>query len=516
MLSCREDYHKLVKALDEEPEEEVDRICRELAKEDLFFLCWFVLGWDFYDCDFAFDFCREIEKDPSRLWLVARGHLKSLTITTAHNIQLMLNDPDITIAVISYNLKTAKAFLRQIKQELEDNLTLKHLFKDILYDRPDKQSSKWSEQEGLMVRRTAIRKEPTFYAFGLVDSQATGMHFDVHSFDDVVTQDSVTSDEMIQKTTERWQLSDNLGMMTAKGTMKKYAGTRYHWNDTYQTMIDAGIPTTVIPATEEGTMEGKPIFLTQEIWDKKKKEQGTYICSCQNLLKPMSDKEKPFKREQIKFWDTLPRINKYVMFDPANAKTKGADFTAGLVVGYGSDNNIYLIDGIHDKIDVYQRWNSIKDFYLRHKPIRIGYEGYAAKVDFDVFNEQKRAEGYWDIQILNMTKGLTDGMGGTLSGRASKEDRIRRLQGVIEQGRLYFPPTLSYTRKYDGQEVDLTQKLLNELDQFPFGKHDDILDCLSRIFDIGMFEASEPSKTEDVRQSNFWRARDASASQEDY
>ena len=516
MLESREAYHKLIAGLDKETEDYRKAVIKEMCKSDLYFLCWFGLGWSFYDCEFAFNFCKQVEEDPWRLYLVARGHLKSLTLTTAHNIQLILNNPNDTIAVISYNLKTAKSFLRQIKQELESNQLLIDLFPEILYKRPDKESPKWSEQEGLIVKRKAIRKEPTFFAFGLVDSQATGMHFDFHSFDDVVTQDSVTSDEMIMKTTERWQLSDNLGMMTERGTHKKYAGTRYHWNDTYKVMMDAGVPTTVIPATDNGEMDGKPIFLTQELLDKKKREQGSYIFSSQNLLKPISDKEKPFRREQIMIWKELPAITKYVLYDPANAKTKGADSTAGLVIGYGSDHNVYLIDGIHDKIDVHQRWNSIKDFKDRHAPTRIGYEGYGAKVDFDVYEEKKRAENRWDIQLINMTKGLTDGRGGTLSGKASKEDRIRRLQGIIEDGRLYFPPTLMYSRKYDGQEVDIVQTLLNELDQFPFGKHDDILDCLSRIFDIGMFQGVEVQENESVRNSTFWKMRDKNAQQEGY
>ena len=211
MLKNKKQYIELIKELGNLKEEERNQVIRHLCQTDIFFLAFFVLDQQFYYNDFAFDLCKRVSENPWQLWLVARGHLKSLTITVAHNIQLILNNPNIAIAIPSYNLKTAKSFVRQIKIILESNALLKAMFPDVLYENPATQSPKWSEQEGLVVKRTSSRKEPTVMGFGLVDGQATGYHFDVLSFDDVVTQDSVTSPEMIAKTTERWQLADNIG-----------------------------------------------------------------------------------------------------------------------------------------------------------------------------------------------------------------------------------------------------------------------------------------------------------------
>ncbi len=88
------------------------------------------------------------------LW--AREHFKSSIITTALTIQDILcthgNDPidesgECTIGIFSHTRPIAKAFLRQIKGELEKNDFLKRMFPDVLFKHPEKESPKWSEDE---------------------------------------------------------------------------------------------------------------------------------------------------------------------------------------------------------------------------------------------------------------------------------------------------------------------------------------------------------------------------------
>lgn len=467
MLKSKEQYIELIKELGELKENERNEVMRHLCKTDIYFLSFFVLDQEFYYKDFAFDFCRKISENPWQLWLVARGHLKSLTITVAHNIQLILNNPDIAIAIPSYNMKTAKSFVRQIKIILESNALLKGLFPEILYSNPSTQSPKWSEQEGLVVKRKTTRKEPTVMGFGLVDGQATGYHFDVLSFDDVVTQDSVTSPEMIQKTTERWQLSDNIGMPS---TLKKYCGTRYHYFDTYAE-VQKVTPTTTIPATDNGEIDGNPVFLTREELDKKLREQGRYIFAAQMLLKPVAREDQKFRMEDFRYYDELPRLNYYIAVDPANTQSKKSDYTAMLVFGFSEDRKVYLVDGVHDKLDLGQRYRTLKALNERYKPLIIGYERYGLQADIDFFRMENAKTNYY----MPITE---------VGGGISKEDRILRLQALFETKDLLFPRHLRYTQLWNGEQVDIVNNIQVELLAFPFAEHDDLSDCLSRCYDI--------------------------------
>ena len=139
------------------------------------------------------------------------GHYKIAQFSrSGWTIQDILNNPEITVGIFSHTRPIAKGFLRQLKRELESNETLKAIFPEILYANPKADSPKWSEDEGIIVRRKSNPKEATIEAWGLVDGQPTSKHYKLMLYDDVVTRESVTTPDMINKTTEAWELSSNL------------------------------------------------------------------------------------------------------------------------------------------------------------------------------------------------------------------------------------------------------------------------------------------------------------------
>ena len=112
--------------------------------------------------------CREVEADPDGyLDLWARGHYKSTIDTFAGLIQEILKDQEITIGIFAHTRPIAKAFLIQIKLELETNRRLKLLYPDVLYADPKKESPAWSEN-GITVKRKGNPKERTIEAWGVV------------------------------------------------------------------------------------------------------------------------------------------------------------------------------------------------------------------------------------------------------------------------------------------------------------------------------------------------------------
>lgn len=180
----------------------------ELGRADRYYLLTVLLGRSDAWNPWLYERCREIEADPDgRLDLWSREYYKSTVITFAGSISEVINDPEITIGIFSHTRPIAKGFLRQIKVELEGNARLKSVYPDVLWANPKTEAPKWSEDDGIVVRRKTNPKEATVEAWGLVDGQPTSKHYKLMIYDDVVTKESVATPDMIHKTTESWELS---------------------------------------------------------------------------------------------------------------------------------------------------------------------------------------------------------------------------------------------------------------------------------------------------------------------
>lgn len=203
------------------PEEKRHHL-RYLARTDLYFLLRYGLNREDISHPWLFDRCREVQASPNdHIDLWGREHYKSTVITYAKTIQDILashgDDPivdkEITVGIFSHTRPIAKSFLRQIKRDLEGNELLYEWFPDILWENPQRDAPKWSEDDGIIVQRKTNPKEATLEAWGVVDGQPTGKHFDLLIYDDVVTKDSVTTPEMIEKTMTSLEMSYSLGAM---------------------------------------------------------------------------------------------------------------------------------------------------------------------------------------------------------------------------------------------------------------------------------------------------------------
>lgn len=412
------------------------------------------------------------------LW--AREHYKSSIITCAKSIQDILashgRDPidergECTIGIFSHTRPIAKAFLRQIKAELEKNDFLKKAFPDILYEHPHKQSPKWSEDEGICVIRKSNPKEQTVEAWGLVDGQPTSKHFSTLVYDDIVTRESVSTPEQIKKTNEALELSFSLGTL---GGDRRFAGTRYHFNDTYHMIIDRNIATPrVHPATIDGTPEGDPVLMSKLDIQNKRRDQGAYTFACQMLLNPKADEAQGFHEEWLQYYDQLGKSgSRYILIDPANGKKKQNDFTCGFVLDLGYDKKIRVVDIIRDRLNLKERTVKLLQWHKKYKPIRSGviYEQYGMQADIQHIKEKQEQESYvFDIKEIG--------------GNTPKNDRIKRLIPWFERGDILFPRKLLYT-DYQKSTRDLIHDFIHEeYLPFPVPIHDDMLDCLSRILD---------------------------------
>jgi hypothetical protein len=507
-----------------------------------------------------FDRFREIEEDPDgHIDLWARGHYKSSAISFSGTIQEIICDPEIKIAIFSVVKPIAQEFLAQIKDEFENNEDLKRVYKDVLYTNPkskgeDGRPSKWGVARGITVKRVQNPKEATVEAHGLIDGQPTSRHFDLHIYDDVVTQDYIQPDQ-IKKTTQRWEMADNLG--THLGVRKQMAGTFYHFADTYTVIIERkSLKPRIYPATDDGTMTGNPVFLTPERWKHIKNEQRSTV-SAQMLLNPVSGTDATFKPHWLKTYLIVPNVmNVYIMCDPSKGMSNRSDRTAIAVIGVDHAGNKYLLDGVCHRMKLSDRYALLTRYYDKWRQhsgvqfVKVGYERYGMQVDLEVIQDyQERDKKYFEIEELNTPK----------QGRHAKPDRIERLEPDMRAGTFYLPGVvyhpdygdrsglcywqvwseedtqaaikhgrkIEYTagqvvyrpmrgqtklqqwyqanegssrivtalkrRNEDNDIYDLTRSFIAEYLQHPFAPHDDMLDASSRIYDM---EVMPPEKYE--------------------
>ncbi len=470
--STLKQYPILIDGLRELPREKQMARTRTWAQSDLYFLIRYLLNRPDIEHPWLFDRCRMVQASPNgHLDLWARFHYKSTIITFGETIRDILNDPEATFGIFSHTRPIAKKFLRQIKRELETNEPLKALFPDILWMDPQKEAPKWSEDDGIIVKRKGNPKESTVEAWGIVDSQPTGAHFSHRVYDDVVTVDSVSGPDMIEKTTDRWALSLNLGK---PGGAERYTGTRYHFSDTYRAMMDRkAVDVRVFPATDTGDLEGNPVLLTGLDIEKHRRNMGPYIFSAQMLLNPVADDAQGFVEKWLQYYEGEndgSGMNVYILVDAASEKKRSSDYTAMMVIGLGQDENYYWLDGIRDRLNLTERGQRLMELHRKWKPQVVGYEKYGLMADIEYINTLQEQQNY-RFTIAE------------LGGSMPKNDRIRRMVPIFEEGRFYWPRRMLRTN-YEGKTVDLVNALLHEeYLPFPVGDHDDMMDAMARIED---------------------------------
>ena len=482
-----------------------DETLAELGKWDRWFLLIYLLNRQDAIHPWLYARCREVEQDPDGyLDLWAREHYKSTIITFAGALQEIIKDPEITIGIFSHTRPLAKDFLKQIKNELERNENLKKLYPNTFWANPAKEAPSWSEDGGLCVKRTQNPRERTVEAWGMVDGQPIGKHFALLIFDDVVVQASVNTPEQITKTTEAWELAQHLGR--SKSPRKWHPGTRYNYADTWQVLLNRGaLRPRVYPATEDGTLDGKPVFLTQDQWDKKKAESSEYTIACQMLQNPNAGSNQELKPEWFRYYEVRPKtMNVYITCDYAGGrKSTGSSNTAICVIGVDHAMNKYLLDGVCHKLSLAERWTTIRDLrrkWLRQpgvQVVKVGYERFGAQSDIEHFEAMMKVEGeHFPIEELNWPN----------DGPVSKDNRIRRLEPDHRNWRFFYPysgdmTTSQRDAKVRGEEFliakpirkknqeervyDVTDWYLkNEYLFFPNTTQKDFLDALSRIYDM--------------------------------
>jgi hypothetical protein len=515
-----------------------DAELRYLGAADRFFLMVGLMGRTDMKHPWVYDRCREVERDPDGyidLW--ARYHYKSSIGTTGGIVQELINDPDLSICILSNGKSLAESFLSDIKEVLETSDQIKSIYPDVFWAEPEKQAPRWGVKVGLVIKRSGNRKEASVEAHGLLNAMPTGKHFPLIRYDDIVIPESVTTPEVIAKTTRRFELSHALGV--GEGTRKQMAGTRYSFADTYSHILDKRLfVPRIYPATADGKEDGEPVLMSRPALIETRGKMGREF-SAQMLLNPAAGTESFFRAEWLTGYEVRPpRLNVAIMVDPSKGIRATSDRTAIAVVGIDGGGTKYLLDGYRHRMSLSERWLAIKALWMKWSQapgvgvVRVGYERYGQNSDDEYIKERQEREGI-SFELVELAW--------PREGGSSKKDRVGRLEPDLKAGRFRIPavvwnpdawnidartddhaalwtydqehslflhrPLLKPTRAQQAmldtgqgsrvvrpvkrldenrEPYDLTRAFIEELVPFPFSAKDDLVDAVSRIFDMDM------------------------------
>lgn len=465
----------------------------KLIKEDLFFLVYFVAGWESDtgstgNKPFVVERCRMVEEGPQTatvdIW--AREHAKSTCITVGRTIQRILNDPECTTAIFSYKAGAAGAFLDSIRKLLELPI-MQWAFPDICWKNTNDAPS-WSLQGGIRVqRKNTVRKEHTVQAFGLVEGMPTGGHWDHLIFDDVETDDMAQNPDQLELCFNKMQMAYNLGREGGTacviGTFYSHCGVLTRLQEMKDIDGKPMYKVRIFPGTDDGTINGAPVFFSQEYLDGKKTRPGF---ATQILCNPTPGSAVKLKFEMFKSVnrkDLPPNRIKFVIIDPAGdedviAKGK-SDKWAMLTVSINPDkgdhglSDVYIEDGIVDFFALNTAISAACSLYRRSGKVsllaieRVGQSSHYSHV-------KKALEDDHGVYLGLKKTGVFGGNLLLLSpGNRNKNYRIESaLSWPLINGKLHIV-----------DDLEFKEQIRTECEKFPF-YHVDILDALAYLYDI--------------------------------
>jgi len=446
-----------------------------------------VSGLPLFERQFCFERCREIEEDPGAPDEWGRGMVKSRTKTTTLNIMRALRNPDIAIAIFSYQKLAAKKHLRTIRDELQINKELIALFPEVLYTNPrDPQAGCpcWSLEEGLCLKRATTRAELTFEAHALnITTLPTGSHFDVIDMDDVEDDKAVKTPESIE---DLKTAATQARHLVSTNPIHSFTGTPYHENGLVKARVRAaGDRARVYPGEDlsrpgPGPLGGTPqfytteeLFLRYELMLEDDPDAGLDNYAKQICLDTRAGTGRTLRESDLRYYDEPPHVlgrscTVIICQDPSMGLVNA---TATVVWGLLPDRRVALLDASFQRFLPNERLEDTWRLVARWQPIsqgvkhlRIEQFGQADYVEPTMRYLRERGLYMPVFRVANTTK--------------AKNDRIySHWQPALRENMILLPRQLLIAGD-DGKRFDVVDYFIREeLTKFPRPITDDLLDA---------------------------------------
>lgn len=414
-----------------------------------------------------------------RVQLSPRGHGKTTIWGMLGVLAILMRDPTSRILIASKTQAIASRLLGQITATIKTHL--KHI---------DNFTISTPNSSCQMRLKANTHKEPSVTASGIGES-ITGTHYDFILCDDII-DDINTATKASRQKVWSW-FTGSLMQLSMPATKILVLGTRKHPDDIYGKLIkndawDTEIERAIItyPSNFKRAIEnGKPLtqfftfspegsllnvdkkgrwqVLWEDKWDIDRLLLDRYLSGGlmfdrekQNDVSAMSGRV--FRKEWIQRWKSLPRrdeLNVFMACDLAISDSDDADRFSLVVVGVNANGNWFLLDEVSGRYTFGQQEDLIIRKANQWRPAKIGIEdvGYQRAM-------VERIRSAVDIQTV-----------GIQHGNQSKTVRIRTLQPLFEEGKVYIG---------EGH-VEFADELL----EFPAGKHDDRIDAFEMAVSLG-------------------------------
>jgi predicted phage terminase large subunit-like protein len=198
------------------------------------------------------------------------------------------------------------------------------------------------------------------------------------------------------------------------------------------------------------------------------KAMGAYMFANQYMNEVIPDELKTFKSEWITYYEKLPDlVYNFITIDPALSEAATSDYTGIVVVAVDTGGNRYVRYAKRHRLSPTELVDMIFTLHDEWKPRSIGIEEVAYQKALLYFVDQEMRRRKIILPITGV-KAPTD---------RSKETKILSLVPWIQWGRLMMNRGLN----------DLEM----ELNSFPRGAHDDLLDALANIDQIAITPQEE-------------------------
>ncbi len=441
-----------------------------------------------------------------QILLYPRDHQKSRLV--AYRVAWELTkDPTLRILYISATANLAEKQLGFIKTILTSEIYRRYW---PLHVHPEEGKRKrWTSSEIMLdhpLREQEKVRDPSIFTAGLTTS-ITGMHCDIAVLDDVVVYENAYTKEGRERVKSQYSLLSSIEGANAREWV---VGTRYHPADLYNDLMsmtedtynDDGdiIGTEPIYEVFERAVENRGDGTGEFLWPRQQRKDGKWFGFDQKILAkkrgqyldrgqfraqyyndPSDPDNVPVTKDKFQYYERKflklengnwyirgKKLNVFAAVDFAFSLSKKADYTAIVVIGIDSENNIYVLE-----IDRF-RTDRISEYFehLFHLSNKWGFRKLRAEVTV------AQSAIVRQLKELIRENGMAVSIDEFRPQKGTKQERISAtLEPRYDNMQIWH---------YKGGECQTLEEELSTRNP----PHDDVIDAFASAIDI----AVKPSK----------------------